>query len=297
MLIPAAVAVMACGVLVGQRLGERPHPAPASPPAVSAPTADLPMATPAEPSGWQADFAQFQRTLGGQVAVTFAAIGDDTSQPTRLGSLDSGPAWSTMKVPLVIAALRQQDPPSPTVSAQMKAAITESDNAAAEAIWAGLGPPEVAAVKVQDVLRSYGDNTTTVQSQKSRPEYTAFGQTDWSSAEQLKFVAAAYCDHANAGVFDLMGHIEDDQRWGLGTLPGAKFKGGWGPSPTGNYLLRQIGVIPTDSGLTAVVVAAAPTSGTLQDGTRELTAVAEWLDHHRGALPAGQCGPASGTAR
>ena len=49
----------------------------------------------------------------------------------------------------------------------MTAAITESDNAAAELIWASLGDPVTAAGKVEAVLRQTGD-LTTVQSQKVR---------------------------------------------------------------------------------------------------------------------------------
>ena len=44
-----------------------------------------------------------------------------------------------IKVPLVIAALREEAPPE--VTDAMTAAITESDNAAAESIWASLGDP------------------------------------------------------------------------------------------------------------------------------------------------------------
>ncbi|MGO9156626.1 hypothetical protein [Mycobacterium sp.] len=56
----------------------------------------------------------------------------------------------------------------------MTAAITESDNAAAESIWASLGDPVIAARKVEAVLRQTGDFTT-VQSQKVLPEFSAFG--------------------------------------------------------------------------------------------------------------------------
>ena len=41
-----------------------------------------------------------------------------------------------------------------------------------------------------------------------------------------------------------MGQVTGDQRWGLGALPDAKIKGGWGPAPSGRYLVRQIAVVP-----------------------------------------------------
>ena len=65
-----------------------------------------------------------------------------------------GKAWSTIKVPLVIAAMRKQN--TGPVTAPMTAAITESDNAAAESIWAGLGDPDNAATQVEAVLRETG---------------------------------------------------------------------------------------------------------------------------------------------
>ncbi len=87
-----------------------------------------------------------------------------------------------------------------------------------------------------------------------------------------------------------MGRVEADQRWGIGTIAGSRFKGGWGPSPTGAYLVRQIGVIGTPNGMIAVALAAQPASGTYDDGTADLTQMADWLAGHLAALPSGQCG-------
>jgi hypothetical protein len=170
----------------------------------------------------------------------------------------------------------------------MTAAITESDNAAAESIWAGLGDPVTAAHKVDVVLRQSGDPTA-VQSQRLRPEFSAFGQTDWLLSNQARFTSVAVCDKANAPIFSLMGRVEPDQRWGIGIIPNARFKGGWGPSPSGSYLVRQMGVLPTPNGMIAVALAAQPDSGTFDDGKANLTEMAKWLTAHLGELPAGQC--------
>jgi hypothetical protein len=66
----------------------------------------------------------------------------------------------------------------------------------------------------------------------------------------------------------LMGNVEGDQRWGLGLLPDSRFKGGWGPSLSGDYLVRQMGLVQTSRGMTAVALAAAPASGLFDDGTK-----------------------------
>jgi hypothetical protein len=237
--------------------------------------------------GLVADFATLQQTLNAHVGVTVHAVGSVPAEPIVLGDWQSGVAWSTSKVPLVIAALQRQD--SPNITDAMTRAITESDNAAAESIWDDLGDPTQAAGAVQDVLRQYGDPTI-VQSAKVRPEYTAFGQTEWSLVDQNHFMSQALCDPRNAEVFDLMGRIEDGQRWGLGTIGGAKFKGGWGPALSGSYLVRQMGVIPTPGGQAVITLAAEPSSGTFSDGTEVLSRVAQWLNAHLAELPSGQCG-------
>jgi crotonobetainyl-CoA:carnitine CoA-transferase CaiB-like acyl-CoA transferase len=93
-----------------------------------------------------------------------SAVGSGAS-PSTLGDWQTGPAWSTIDVPLAIAACRQENPPQ--ITAAMKAAITESDTAAAESIWEGLGDPVTAVHKVEDVLKEAGDSTT-VQSAVAR---------------------------------------------------------------------------------------------------------------------------------
>jgi hypothetical protein len=231
------------------------------------------------------EFTKLEHTLNATMGIVISAVG---TNPTQLmfGDWPTGPAWSTSKVPLMITALGQQNPP--TVTDSMTAAITKSDNAAAESIWEQLGDPVTAEHKVEAVLRRYGDPTT-VEWQKKRPEFTAFGQTIWSLSNQARFTAAAVCDQANAPIFTLMGQVEGDQSWGLGTIPDTQFKGGWGPSTTDSYLVRQLGVLKSPSGLTAVAVAAQPTSGAFSDGTHELTEVAKWLTSHRAELPVGHC--------
>jgi hypothetical protein len=232
-----------------------------------------------------AEFTKLENSLHATMGLVISAVGTNPKQLV-FGDWASGPAWSTMKVPLTITALREENPP--TVTDSMRAAITESDNVAAESIWEQLGDPVEAAHKVEAVLRKYGD-TTTVEWRKLRPQFTAFGQTIWSLTNQARFTAAAVCDSGNAPIFTLMGQVESDQRWGLGVIPDSRFKGGWGPSPTGDYLVRQLGVLKTPTGLTAVAVATQPTSGSFNDGTEELTEVTKWLNSHIAEWPTGQC--------
>jgi hypothetical protein len=244
-----------------------------------------PRIIPGSPAALVRDFAQLQTSVKGPIGIALAPVGGPGT-PLSLGDWHSGAAWSTMKVPLVIAALREEDPPH--VTAEMTAAITQSDNAAAEAIWAGLGDPATAAAKVQAVLAEAGDSTA-VQSRRVRTQYSAFGQTDWSLSEQVRFLSVAACDSRNAPVLTLMGHVAKDQRWGLGNIAGTRFKGGWGPSVSGAYLERQIGLIATPTGVSAVAVAAETTSGSYTDAVRDLNVIARWLLDHLAMLPSGHC--------
>jgi hypothetical protein len=294
------VLVLTAGATVACDVVSRPSPAhpsaPAQPPkAVPTSTVPSPVAKPATtppiPAGLAADFAKLEAGIHAQIGVVLSPVGAGPDSQVPLGHWTHGPAWSTSKVPLVIAAMRQQHTDQPTEP--MIAAITESNNQAAESIWEGLDAnPVAAAGKVDAVLGEYGDHATTVESDKSkRPEYTAFGQTDWSLTNQALFLSAAACDPRDRPVLDLMGKVESDQQWGLGVIPNSKIKGGWGPSPSNRYLVRQIGIVPTPKGLTVVALAAEPESGTFPDGTENLTDIAKWLQAHLDDLPAAQCKP------
>jgi hypothetical protein len=231
------------------------------------------------------DFPQLQSSVKATIGIALAPIGG-SGTPLSLGEWHVGPAWSTMKVPVVMAALREEHPPH--VTEQMIAAITQSDNAAADAIWAELGDPVTAAHKVEAVLAETGDFTP-VQDQKVRPEFSAYGQTDWPLIQQVRFLSVAACDSRNTPVLTLMGQIAQDQRWGLGTIARTKFKGGWGPSRAGKYLERQIGLVTTPTGTSAVAIAAEPYSGSSEDGITALNQIADWLTDHIVMLPSGRC--------
>ena len=170
------------GVFVGWHLNSRPssEPTPSARQAAPSPPPPTASASAPGPTSLADDFEQLQGRLQGQIGLAIAPAGNGNA-PWVFGDWQTGPAWSTIKVPLAIAAYRE----NPRVTDAMRAAITESDNAAAESIWQGLGEPAVAAQKVEAVLRQTGDDTV-VQSQKVRPEFTAFGQTIWPLTEQAQ---------------------------------------------------------------------------------------------------------------
>jgi hypothetical protein len=230
-------------------------------------------------------FTELSASIPGSIGIALAPVANG-AQVVSLGQLQVGPAWSTSKVPLVIAAMR--DGKSPQITSPMELAITHSDNQSAEKVWSSLGAPEEAAAKVGDVLHEAGDPTI-VESRRIRPEFTAFGQTIWSLSNQARFLAGTACDPRSSQVLDLMAQIESDQSWGIGQLRNSRFKGGWGPSPSGFYMVRQIGLVSAPGGTVAVAIAAEPNSGSFDDGIQALNTMAVWVSDHLSELPAGKC--------
>ena len=214
-------------------------------------------------------FHALSSRLSAEVGIAIASVG---SSPVCLGTWSSGVAWSTSKVPLVIAASRA-GVGSHELVAQT---ITQSDNAAAEELWSRLGDPASAAQQVQDVIREAGDPATVVESRRLREGYTAFGQTKWSLADQARFAAGlAQVAHASP-VVDLMRGLTNEHRWGL-AAKGFAAKGGWGPGLADDYLVRQFGIISTASGTVGVAIAAELHEGEYEAGVDVVNRLADWV--------------------
>lgn len=223
-----------------------------------------------------ASFAALEQELGGTSGIAVAAVGP-RAEPSTVGTLRHGSAWSTMKVPVAMATVAA----GAGASDDMARAITASDNEAAERLWSSLGPPAQAGPVVERQLAAAGDTRTRVQTERIRPEFTAFGQTDWTLGQQARFVAGMKCVPSAAPVLELMGRVESDQRWGLGTVDSsARFKGGWGPGPDGHYLVRQMGIVTIHDVPVSIAIATKPTDGSFESGTRNLTRIAQWVRSH-----------------
>lgn len=233
----------------------------------AAPSPTLTDAPPAPTSAPAVDVAAIASTA----AETSGARVGVAVDGTAAGELIDGPAWSTIKVPLAIAAQRVD----PTVP--VDAAITVSDNASAESLWQSLGAGTPAAAAVEEVLAEGGDTSTRVQPEVIRPGFSAFGQTNWALADQSVFAPHIPDLDSTGDVFDAMGRISPGHAYGLGTIPEARFKGGWGPEPDGAYLVRQFGLVPTSCGQHGVAVAAIAHDGTYESAQYALNNLAEQL--------------------
>lgn len=231
-------------------------------------------------------FSQLEASLPGEVGV---AIGPPGSPPAATaGSLTTGSAWSTSKVPVVMRVLAETGGPgglSATQQDEVRRALTLSDNEAALALFGDLeashGGAGGAAAAVDEVLAEAGDTATQVSS-VGRDGFTPFGQTEWSLALQEQFMSmlAAGCvgsPESAEYVLGLMGEVSSDS-WGLGSagLP-ARWKGGWGPGTDGRYLTRQMGILEVEGEEAIVTLAALPEDGSFETGQSMATSLAQFL--------------------
>ena len=224
--------------------------------------------------------------LPGESGLVVGAPGGDGPKLSG-GGLATGSAWSTIKVPIaerVLADFGGSGGISATQSEQIRQAITVSDNTAAAALFADLeaehGGLNGASKAVGEMLRQAGD-TETVISTQGRDGFTTYGQTDWSLAEQNRYMAALAggCVSDSASRSFLLGQMAEvtAEPWGLGAagVP-ARWKGGWGPGTDGRYLVRQMGVIEVDGKEVVVTMAAIADDGSFETGQQMLSRIARW---------------------
>jgi Beta-lactamase enzyme family len=214
----------------------------------------------------QKSFDDLSNSLPATVGIAIASAG---GRPVSLGAWSSGVAWSTIKVPLAIAAL-DEGLEEENADLVFKT-ITQSDNAAAEELWSQLG--DSAAQLVQSVIREAGDPTTLVESRRLRREYTPFGQTRWSLTDQARFAAGLSRVPEASRVIDLMGDLSAEHSWGL-AAKGFAAKGGWGPGIADDYLVRQFAIVSATVG---VALAADVGDGGYEAGVEVVNTVTDWL--------------------
>ncbi|SDU55178.1 hypothetical protein SAMN04488548_1342075 [Gordonia westfalica] len=231
-----------------------------------------------------------KKSLPGQLGIAIVPVGGN--QVISLGSLKAGRAWSTLKVPVSLAAQRKR---GVAVAAMEDKAITFSDNDAAGELWGALGGGRASVDAVTAVLREGHDTRTHVSSEIDTPASYP-GYTSWALRDQALFGAHLPCLPGSEQIIRLMSDVAPNQQWGIAKVGRNKgavtaVKGGWGPatSKSGGHLVRQLGIITTTDGQVAVSMAAIPRSGSFTDGTKMLTRLGNWLGKNLAELPKGRC--------
>lgn len=216
-------------------------------------------------------FETIASNTGAKIAVAWY---DPQYGLVTAGAEGGWPAWSTSKVPLAVAV--SQSGKAAELKDSIRQAITVSDNGAADRLWRGVADTDVRrAEAVTKVIRQSGDRNTVVPSTRRAAGFSIFGQTEWTPLNQVRFAATLPCLAETGGVIEQMRHISPSQRWGMGRLPGATFKGGWGPSG-GIYTVRQFGWYQDRSG-NRVFIAMAVQAGSMGAGTTVLDALSQVL--------------------
>jgi hypothetical protein len=130
------------------------------------------------------------------------------------------------------------------------------------------------------MLREAGDDETVISTQ-GRAGFSTYGQTEWSLAQQNRYMAALAggCVSDPASRSFLLGQMAEvtAEPWGLGAagVP-ARWKGGWGPGADGRYLVRQMGVIEAGGREAVVTMAAIADDGSFETAQRMLSRIAKW---------------------
>lgn len=261
------------------------------------------------PPGTERSFARLEASTDGEIGLAVAPVGE--GRVHALGELRSGVAWSTMKVPLVLAAMRDRDGYEGMSRAErdlVGSALTRSDNAAAERLFSDLeerhGGVDGASDAIERVLRDAGDTATAVNTKPDPRGFSTFGQTEWSAAADATFfrALARRCLNRETGggeqaILDLMERVIPDQRWGLGQArfgTRVAFKGGWGPDGSGVYLVRQSGIVGEGASRYVVTILARGTARgapSFEEGQALVSRTADWVARTFGE---GQARPAVG---
>lgn len=209
---------------------------------------------------------------GGTVGIAIAGPGSVMSW----GDNTPQAAWSTIKVPISIAAY-EEDPEFAEELAPD--ALTISDNDAAWTLWEGLSEGAVDRVLY--------DANVGMENSVQEP----LGAMEFTVSQQATLAANLPCIDGAQRVLELMGEITEEQAYGLGRIEGAEFKGGWGDDEDGNYLVRQLGLLPhPNGGQIAVALVVAPESGGYDDAQAMADEIAARVDAVREALPVVRCG-------
>ncbi len=162
----------------------------------------------------------------------------DAQGALATGAPGKGPAWSTIKVPIAITALRNG-----ASTDLVDAAIKESDNDAAYALWSKVKWSEDNATAAIDEVLAEGGSKATWQKPDANGD-VSFGYAEWLLKDQATFAAHLNCVANNKQVSRAMGDIVEWQQYGLTALDNTRAKGGWGfDEDSGRYTQRQFGVL------------------------------------------------------
>jgi hypothetical protein len=241
-----------------------------------------------QPGAASSSFSALESEIPGEVGVAYAPLGSAESQ--SLGQLQVGHAWSSFKVPISVTVMLEEGGSlSSNQESLVASAITASDNAAAATLFSELESMTggQASGAVEHTLSEAGAPTAVATAPPPPGAVSSWGQTEWPLTSSTRFYNALACGAYGGATETILGDMENvipEQQWGLGqaSFPAGTsvaIKAGWGPdgSESGPYLVRQAGIIRSDSGGAVVTIAAQDSSGSFEAGVSDLDRVADWV--------------------
>lgn len=216
--------------------------------------------------------ADFIKEFGDKKSVAWAELG---KEPKVYGKAESMKAWSTSKV-LVVAAYLKEKGSAGSQEENITKALKESDNDAIAAVYSAGGGPSKMDDTMNGILRSVGDKKTKV-SKNIGNGVTTYGQTEWSLTNQVKFMSSLGKKELvdkKTSEYILKKMSAPTQKWGLGTIEAIAYKPGWGDDP----VTRQMGIVKSSSGK-EYAVAIAQETGKVPDENGN-TELAKWLQEN-----------------
>ena len=168
------------------------------------------------------------------------------------GTVATLPSWSTIKVPIALAAQEHCDVSDEALHTLIKAAIEWSDNDSASTLLDCVGTEHVEE-EVAEAGASINANA-------------AFGRSEWPLASAARYGWYLSTRDEDNEVIVAMYNVVDEQQWGLGAFDNAAFKGGWsGDRRDGSWHSRQFGFVPVDDTALGVAIAARSPDGSDTD--------------------------------
>ena len=232
---------------------------------------------------WERSFVTLQKRLSGPASVSVTGLGH-RADTFHVGFDDRVSAWSTIKIPLSMAALRRSK--SATTKDRVNRALRHSDNGAAAQLWAQLGSGRTAARRVNAVLRDYGNKKTYTQWRTVRQGASPFGQTKWSSNGQSYLMAGIACNKEGIYIRQQL-NAATSGYWGLRRFDKAYVKNGYGPRNNG-ALVRQTAIVVGKDGRRWGVSISVKASSTNR-GFTDASTITDWLRTRIREVPAKHC--------
>ena len=184
------------------------------------------------------------------------------------GSVGVMPAWSTIKVPIAVAAQEYCEYDDETLQDLTSASIEWSDNDSATSLWTCIGPDEEASRIVGEEI-SKGGMSVEVE--------PYFGTTPWPVPAQARYAHHLGSLPDNHPVITEMHKIDPEHSYGLGTIDGLPFKGGWSDADDGSWHSRQLGFTTVDDKIYGIAIAARSVDGSEADCQEALGEIAGFL--------------------